>query len=70
MTELLVPRRFCGPPSSGAVRITELITVSCGRRMPRLPMNRLDQAPPARTTELVRMRPFSVTTAETLPPSR
>ena len=59
----------CGAPSSGAVRITELITVSCGSRMPRLPTNRLDQAPPAHHRRQVRCGPFSVTTADTLPPS-
>ncbi len=36
--------------------------------MPRLPLKRRDQAPPASTTEEQAIRPFSVTTPDTRPP--
>ena len=57
-----------GAPSRGSVRMTEERTLSCGRRRPRLPQNRRDQAPPASTTLSQAMRPFSVTAAATCPP--
>ena len=56
------------PVSMGSVRITELMTVSCGSAMPRLWQKRRDQAPPASTTVSQAIAPFSVTTAEMRPP--
>ena len=53
--------------SSGAVRMTELTTVSCGNSIPRLWQKRRDQAPPASTTVSQAIDPFSVTTLETRP---
>ena len=51
----------------GSVRITELMTVSCGSAMPRLPQKRRDHAPPASTTVSQAIEPFSVTTDEMRP---
>ena len=52
---------------AGAVRATVPRTLSCGTTIPRLPENSELQTPAAQTTAEVRMRPCSVTTAETRP---